>query len=62
MRKFLESFDRNRGGNPQNGTTRIERENDGTIHLQVFYNGSWRHDQKCKIKTNKECSIEAKSQ
>jgi dynactin complex subunit len=58
MRKFIEPFDkRNRSTNPENGTRRIEKETDGINHLQIFYNGSWRHDQKCKLKTNKECTI-----
>ncbi len=58
MKKFIESFDkRNRSANPENGTRRIEKENNGILHLQIFYNGSWRHDQKCKLKTNKECTL-----
>ena len=53
MRKFIEPFDkRNRSTNPENGTRRIEKETDGINHLQIFYNGSWRHNQKCKLKTN----------
>ena len=55
MKKFIEPFDkRNRSTNPENGTRRIEKETDGVTHLQIFYNGSWRHDHKCKLKTNKE--------
>jgi hypothetical protein len=58
MKKFIEPFDkRNRSTNPENGTRRIQKETDGATHLQIFYNGSWRHDQKCKLKTNKECTI-----
>lgn len=58
MRKFLETFsDRNKEGNPENGTTRIQKNSDNSIHLQIFYNGSWRHDHNCKVKTNKECTI-----
>ncbi len=61
MKKFLEPFnDRTKASNPGNGTTRIQKASDGSIHLHVFYNGSWRHDQKCKIKTNKDCTMEAK--
>jgi hypothetical protein len=60
MKKFIEPFDkRNRSTNPENGTRRIEKEPDGVTHLQIFYNGSWRHDHKCKLKTNKECIIGA---
>jgi len=58
MRKFLEPYnDRNREGNPENGATRIQKTADSSMHLQIFYNGSWRHDNNCKIKTNKECNI-----
>lgn len=58
MRKFLEPFnDRHSEGNPINGTTRVQRNSDSSLHLQVFFNGSWRHDHNCKSKTNKECAI-----
>ena len=58
MKKFIEPFDkRNRSANPENGSRRIQKETDGATHLQIFYNGSWRHDQKCKLKTNKDCTI-----
>ncbi len=58
MRKFLEPINnRNAEGNPENGTTRIQKSTDSSLHLQIFYNGSWRHDKNCKLKTNKECSI-----
>ncbi len=58
MRKFLEPInDRNREGNPENGASRIHKTSDSSMHLQIFYNGSWRHDNNCKIKTNKECNI-----
>lgn len=59
MKKFIETFDKRKGSsNPENGTRRIQRETDGVNHLQIFYNGSWRHDIKCKLKTNKDCTIE----
>ena len=59
MKKFIETFDKRKGSsNPENGTRRIQRETDGINHLQIFYNGSWRHDIKCKLKTNKDCTIE----
>ncbi|VFJ13116.1 conserved protein of unknown function [Candidatus Nitrosocosmicus franklandus] len=58
MRKFLETFgDRNKETNPENGTTRIQKSSDNSLHLQIFYNGSWRHDNSCKLTTNKECNI-----
>jgi hypothetical protein len=41
--------------NPKNGYQRVTLEYDGFNHLQVFVNGSWRHDYRCKEHTNKEC-------
>jgi hypothetical protein len=41
--------------NPKNGHQRIIVDNDNSQHLEVFMNGSWRHDQKCREFTNKEC-------
>ena len=58
MRKFLEPYnDRNREGNPENGATRIQKTSDSSMHLQIFYNGSWRHDNNCKIKTIKNAVL-----
>ena len=58
MRKFLEPFNnRSSEANPQNGATRLQKDTNSSLHLQIFFNGSWRHDQNCKLKTNKECDV-----
>ncbi|MPZ07805.1 MAG: hypothetical protein GEU26_15565 [Nitrososphaeraceae archaeon] len=41
--------------NPKNGHQRVVTNNDGVNHLQVFVNGSWWHDFRCKEHTNKDC-------
>lgn len=43
--------------NPKNGSQRVITYSDGFNHLQVFVNGSWRHDFRCKERTNKDCKI-----
>jgi hypothetical protein len=60
MRKGIEVIrERKDAFNPKNGATRIEVDRDGQRHLECFYNGSWRHDQRCKEKTNPECNIKS---
>jgi hypothetical protein len=39
----------------KNGTQRVVIDAYGSNHLQVFMNGSWRHDYRCKEHTNKDC-------
>jgi hypothetical protein len=42
--------------NPKNGTQRVIIDPaDGSNHLQVFFNGSWMHDYRCKDQMNKDC-------
>lgn len=43
--------------NPKNGYQRVTvgSSYDDTKHLEVFNNGSWRHDPKCREYTNKDC-------
>ena len=41
--------------NPKNGYQRVVADRDNIQHLQVFMNGSWRHDSKCREYINKEC-------
>jgi hypothetical protein len=41
--------------NPKNGHQRVVADRDNIQHLEVFMNGSWRHDSKCREYTNKEC-------
>ena len=41
--------------NPKNCQQRVVTDRDNNSHLEVFFNGSWRHDNTCKEFTNKEC-------
>ena len=41
--------------NPKNGHQRIVENRDNIRHLEVFINGRWIHDNKCRGFTNKEC-------
>lgn len=41
--------------NPKNCQQRVVTDRDNNSHLEVFFNGSWRHDSTCKEFTNKEC-------
>ena len=42
----------------KNGQDRIATKPDNTIHLEYFNNGQWRHSDKCREYTNKECTVE----
>jgi hypothetical protein len=55
MIKYSEVSDRRYVNNPKNGYTRVIEDREGAKHLQIFFNGSWRHDHKCREFTNKEC-------
>ncbi|MDQ6864617.1 MAG: hypothetical protein M3044_12425, partial [Thermoproteota archaeon] len=56
MTRYNEVSDRQRYiNNPKNGYTRVIEDREGVKHLQIFFNGSWRHDHKCREFTNKEC-------
>jgi hypothetical protein len=47
---------------PKNRTQRVVTDSaDGSDHLQVFMNGSWMHDYRCKDQTNKPPSSEEES-
>ncbi len=41
----------------KNGQERIITDQDNQRHLQYFMNGQWRHSDKCKGFTNKECIV-----
>ncbi|MDP9306088.1 MAG: hypothetical protein M3O68_07080 [Thermoproteota archaeon] len=41
----------------KNGQERVITDRDNIKHLQYFANGQWRHSDKCKKFTNKECDI-----
>jgi hypothetical protein len=42
----------------KNGSETIVVDEDGSKHLKIFMNGSWRHIQeKCREHTNKDCKM-----
>ena len=41
----------------KNGHERITTKRDNIKHLEFFMNGQWRHSDKCKDFTNKECNM-----
>jgi hypothetical protein len=40
---------------PKDGYQKVIIDSHNFRHLQVFVNGSWRHDQTCREFTNKDC-------
>lgn len=52
---YYQSSSRDGPSNPKNGYQRVVTNHDGVSHLQVFMNGSWRHDYRCREHTNKDC-------
>ena len=55
MRRRVEMMDKT--GTAKNGHERITSDRDNIKHLQYFNNGQWRHSDKCKQFTNKECTV-----
>jgi hypothetical protein len=43
--------------NAKNGDERITTDRENTRHLEYFNNGQWRHSDKCREFTNKECTF-----
>jgi hypothetical protein len=41
----------------KNGNERVTTNRDNVKHLEYFNNGQWRHSDKCREFTNKECMI-----
>jgi hypothetical protein len=41
----------------KNGNERVTINRDNVKHLEYFNNGQWRHSDKCREFTNKECMI-----
>jgi hypothetical protein len=41
----------------KNGQERVVTDRDNSRHLQYFNNGQWRHSEKCREYTNKECTV-----
>lgn len=44
---------------PKNGNERITTNRDNIKHLEYFNNGQWRHSDKCRQFTNKECTFKS---
>ena len=55
MRRRVEIMERSRTA--KNGHERITTKRDNIKHLEFFMNGQWRHSDKCKDFTNKECTM-----
>ncbi|MFZ0254024.1 MAG: hypothetical protein WAL28_09510 [Nitrososphaeraceae archaeon] len=43
----------------KNGEQRITTNRDNIRHLEYFNNGQWRHSDKCRQFTNKECTFKS---
>jgi hypothetical protein len=41
----------------KNGEQRVTTNRDNVRHLEYFNNGQWRHSDKCRRITNKECTV-----
>ena len=55
MRKRMEMMAKSTSA--KNGHQRIITNRDNIRHLEYFNNGQWRHSDKCKLFTNKECKL-----
>jgi hypothetical protein len=55
MRNYSGSQSRPELNNPKNGYQRVTVDREDMRHLEVFNNGSWRHDAACREYTNKDC-------
>jgi hypothetical protein len=55
MRKRIEMMSKSTSA--KNGHERIVTNRDNVRHLEYFNNGQWRHSDKCKVYTNKECNL-----
>lgn len=55
MRRRVEMMPKSKA--TKNGEQRITTNRDKTRHLEYFNNGQWRHSDKCREFTNKECSL-----
>jgi hypothetical protein len=43
----------------KNGERRITTNRDNVRHLEYFNNGQWRHSDKCRELTNKDCTLKS---
>jgi hypothetical protein len=41
----------------KNGHERVTTDRNNTRHLEYFINGQWRHSDRCKDFTNKDCIV-----
>jgi len=55
MRRGVEIL--SKSTNAKNGDERITTDRENARHLEYFNNGQWRHSDKCKEFTNKECTF-----
>lgn len=55
MRRGVEVMSKSK--TTKNGQERIVTDRDNLKHLQYFNNGQWRHSEKCRLFTNKDCKI-----
>lgn len=46
----------------KNGHERIVTDRENSRHLEYFNNGQWRHSEKCREFTNKDCKIKKPKQ
>jgi hypothetical protein len=46
-----------RSSTAKDGHERVITDRDNMRHLQYFANGQWRHSDKCKELTNKDCMV-----
>jgi hypothetical protein len=46
-----------RSNTTKNGQERIVSDRDNKKHLEYFMNGQWRHSDKCREFTNKDCRV-----
>ena len=57
MRRGVEVMSKSKS--TKNGQERIVTDRDNSRHLQYFNNGQWRHSEKCRQFTNKDCKIKS---
>ena len=55
MRRGVEVMARSTAA--KNGQERVITDRYNSRHLQYFNNGQWRHSEKCREYTNKECKV-----
>ena len=56
INRYSDSLGAIQHGNPKNGYQRVVQDRDSIKHLEIFINGRWIHDSKCRGYTNKDCN------